>query len=74
MMPPMAQRTWGGRREGSGRKPLAKGERTVKITVSLLESDVEWLRRLGSGNVSSGIRSLVAYDRSGGQHHPDLTA
>lgn len=51
---------WGGARVGSGRKPLADGEPTVRKTVTLPASQAAELETLGDGNLSAGIRKLMA--------------
>lgn len=49
----------GGKREGAGRKPVAP-DGTVRTTVTLPPSVVDVLRDAGGGNVSEGVRALVA--------------
>lgn len=51
----------GGFRVGSGRKTYKEkeGEDLVRKTVTLPVSQVEYLTRLGAGNLSAGIRQLV---------------
>lgn len=48
-------KTHGGKREGSGRKPLSL-QPLRKVCVTLTNEHVEQLRRLGGGNVSEGVR------------------
>jgi hypothetical protein len=61
-----AGRARGGRRAGAGR-PLAYREPLLRKTVTLPVSYVDQLTRLGSGNLSDGIRMLAetAYTHTG---------
>lgn len=45
----------GGQRPGSGRKP--HGYRSISVT--LAPKHIEYLKRLGAGNASEGIRRLT---------------
>lgn len=47
----------GGKRPGSGRKPVSTTEPIVRVRATLLRSQWEWLTR--SGNASQTIRTLV---------------
>lgn len=53
--------THGGKRRaaGRGRKPLATTEPTVKVSITLLSSQVEAAKQLGDGNLSAGIRKAI---------------
>ncbi len=53
----------GGRRAGAGR-PSLYTEPLLRSTVTLPESYSAQLRRLGNGNLSEGIRSLVEFART----------
>lgn len=53
------KRGWGGAREGAGRPPLDPDEQTVRITVTLTESMIPYLLKLGEGSVSQGVRTCV---------------
>lgn len=58
----------GGPRPGSGRPHLngqrpGQGEYLRKITVSLPADLIDWLREIGEGNVSRGIRRLAEIAR-----------
>jgi hypothetical protein len=48
----------GGKREGSGRKPLGPAPLT-QYTVRLPAEVAERLRELGNGNLSEGIRIIL---------------
>jgi len=48
----------GGRRPGAGRKPSEKG-RMRKVAITLPDADVDYLRAVGEGNISSGVRRLI---------------
>ena len=50
----------GGKRQGAGRKPLA--EKTIRATVTILESDYTYLQSLDP-ELSKAIRLLVAAAR-----------
>ena len=52
----------GGRREGAGR-PRTFSQDAVRLSVTLERAHVEWLRELGEGNVSAGIRRLLERKR-----------
>ena len=59
----MAERTWGGPRTAGpgkrmGRPPVEHPLRRVDLR--LAPADVEQLRRLGDGNVTRGVRRLLA--------------
>ncbi len=51
----------GGKRAGAGgaKPPLSPDDPTVRKTVTLPQSMVERLEKLGDGNVSLGIRRLL---------------
>ena len=49
----------GGPRKGAGRKPLFGGQPMTRVTVSLPIQVLPLLRKLGSGNLSAGIRALL---------------
>ena len=42
-----------------GRPPISKTEPGVKTSVTLLPSQIQWLKDYGNGNVSQGVRRLV---------------
>lgn len=51
------------RRPGAGKKPLREGERTVRATVNLPESDFERAeRKAGTKGISAYLRRLVEKD------------
>ena len=56
----MSESKHGGKRQGAGRKPLA--EKTIRATVTILESDLAYLKTLAP-DVSKAIRVLVASTR-----------
>lgn len=47
------------RAAGGGRKPLNPNEKTTKVAVTLLPSQVEAMIQLGNGNLSAGIRKAI---------------
>lgn len=54
----------GGAREGAGRPHLdgskpGEGEPVEPVTISLTAADRKFLRELGDGNVSAGVRRLI---------------
>lgn len=49
---------WGGDRQGSGRTPHLEGGQAV--SVALTEDERLYLRQRGDGNVSAGVRALLA--------------
>lgn len=49
----------GGFRPGSGRKRLSKGEPTVMIRARVPESYKLFLKRVGKGSISAGLRQLI---------------
>ena len=51
----------GGARKGSGRKALDGATRLKRVTVSLDESSIEYLRKVGDGCLSVGIRRASHY-------------
>jgi hypothetical protein len=60
--------THGGKRLGAGRhhldgSPPGEGVAAVKVTVTVPPDVAEYLRRLGNGNRSLGVRLLVAEAR-----------
>ena len=55
----------GGKRHGSGRKPLFAEERLVRVRVSLTAAQWQWLRR--RGNASAEIRRLIDERRKGSE-------
>ena len=50
----------GGARAGAGRPPKAPAERVRSIRLTLTEADISALHRIGGGNVSRGVRRLLA--------------
>jgi hypothetical protein len=55
----MSSRTWGGRREGAGRKAEDGATDLVKITVSVTQGMAEWIDKKGEGNMSLGARKIL---------------
>ena len=53
-----AHPTWGGKREGSGRKSTGAAP-CRPVTVWLSEEEAGALRELGEGNASAGVRRLL---------------
>jgi len=49
----------GGAREGAGRPPFGEA-RMVRCTVTLTPAERERLKELGGGNLSRGVRALLA--------------
>lgn len=54
----MTENTHGGPGRGQGRK-LLDGKGATKVAVTLLPEQVEAMKRLGSGNLSAGIRKAI---------------
>ena len=54
--------THGGKRQGAGRKPLS--EPTTRATITILESDLAYLKTLNP-ETSKAIRLLIAAARQG---------
>jgi hypothetical protein len=54
---------WGGRRNGAGR-PLIKDKPKRRHNVTLDESTVEYLRKVGCGNLSAGIEIAAEFHKS----------
>lgn len=52
----------GGKRQGAGRKPLGP-EPLVRVDVRLLPEEIEYARSRGDGNLSAGVRAIVAAAR-----------
>lgn len=51
---------------GAGRQRLVPGELCVQFSVTLTQANVNFLRRIGHGNVSFGVRiALDAYKKGG---------
>ena len=48
---------WGGRRQGSGRRPIGLAPQRP-VTVTLPTAMVDRLRAYGGGNLSAGLRRL----------------
>lgn len=55
----------GGKRAGSGRKPIprAPDEELVSVSITLPETDIAYLRSVNK-NLSAAIRQLIAQARS----------
>lgn len=53
-----AKSTHGGAGRGQGRKPLDPLEPTVRITVRLSQSQLDWLKGRDS-NISEALRELI---------------
>lgn len=51
--------THGGKREGAGRKPSQWGE-LIRCDVRLTPQMIEYCRRVGNGDLSEGIRRVLA--------------
>lgn len=62
----MVANTRGGKREGAGRKPLPEGQKQTHATIRLTTDQLQELKRLGSGNLSEGIRRLLKGERING--------
>jgi hypothetical protein len=58
------ERSHGGKREGAGRPPLGPAK-LQRVDVRLSGDDIAYLRALGNGNLSAGVRRLVAEWRAG---------
>lgn len=54
----IANSTHGGSRPGSGRPPVTPGG-TRPHTVTLSDAEWEYLRNVGDGNASAGLRELI---------------
>jgi hypothetical protein len=54
----------GGKRKGAGRRPLGPAK-LQRADVRLSTDDIAYLRALGAGNLSAGVRRLVAEWRAG---------
>jgi len=48
----------GGKRVRAGRKPLGPLA-LVRITVRLVQADIDYLRELGNDNLSAGVREAI---------------
>ncbi len=61
----------GGYRPGAGRPNLMPDEVTLKKTIMIPESYWEFLKTIGAGNASQGIRDLIkaAREEAEGNHH-----
>jgi hypothetical protein len=60
----MSSKQHGGKREGAGRKSLGPAK-LQRADVRLSADDIASLRALGAGNLSAGVRRLVAEWRAG---------
>jgi hypothetical protein len=47
------------KKKSIGRPPLSKGERTVPKSITILESHFAYLKRVGSDNLSEGVRVVT---------------
>lgn len=52
----------GGPGRGQGRKPLAAGEPTVRVTVRITQSMYDWLQQ--RGEIAETVRQLIADARN----------
>lgn len=59
----MGKSQHGGPRPGAGRKPLNHTQPTRRVSAAVTLADWQYLKRLGGGNVSEGVRRAVAYHR-----------
>lgn len=50
----------GGNRSNSGRKPVSGDSPTISRTVTVPPEDRDFLMALGDGNMSAGIRKVIA--------------
>lgn len=48
---------WGGKRKNAGR-PAIYGEPVVRTSISVPQEVLDWLRDVGNGNQSEGVRRL----------------
>lgn len=58
----------GGKRAGSGRKPISKSEPTQRRTATLLVSHVHWLRSRRA-NLSLALRELIEQEQKRNDEH-----
>lgn len=61
----------GGKRPGSGRKPISQSEPLVEVTVTLLQSQVAWLRSQ-TDNVSQFVRNLIEKEMHHDNQDPNV--
>lgn len=61
----------GGKRPGSGRKPVSSSEPLIEVTVTLLQSQVTWLRSQ-TDNVSQFVRNLVEKEMHHDNQDPNV--
>jgi len=57
---------WGGKRPRAGRPYLngsrpGEGERALKLTITLPRETAAFLRTLGGGNLSAGVRKVTEF-------------
>jgi hypothetical protein len=53
----------GGKRKGSGRKEISSAEKLKRVTVTLFQSQIEWLLSRRS-EISSQIRAMIDKDKN----------
>ena len=53
----------GGKRRGSGRKTISSAEKLKRVTVTLFQSQIEWLLSRRS-EISSQIRQLIDKEKN----------
>ena len=52
----------GGKRTGAGRKPIGPTPRAPRVTITLTEDDIVYLKAINL-NLSAAVRSLIAQAR-----------
>jgi hypothetical protein len=67
-----AERSHGGKRAGAGRPSLGPAK-LQRVDVRLTADDIAYLRSLGAGNLSAGVRRLVAERRTGEDERANMT-
>jgi len=58
-----SKRGHGGRRSSAGRPQLTETP-TTTYSITLHPADRDYLREVGKGNVSAGIRALIAFHKT----------
>jgi ribosomal protein S16 len=53
----------GGKRNGSGRKTISNAEKLKRVTVTLFQSQIEWLLSRGA-ELSTQIRQLIDMEKN----------
>ena len=52
----------GGKRSGAGRRPLGPAPRSPRITITLSQDDIDFLKAINS-NLSAAVRAVIAQAR-----------